>query len=60
MKKSWYNTKVNAGTPKRGSVADFKRGRAFENRTISPLKAIAEGVVFAVMFAAFVVACAVM
>lgn len=51
---------VNNGTAKRGSVADIKRQIAFENRTISPLKAIAEGVVFAVMFTAFVIACAVM
>lgn len=46
--------------PKSGSPADIKRQIAFENRTISPLKALAEGVVFAVMFAAFVIACAVM
>lgn len=55
MKKS-----TNTGLPKGGSVSDLKRQIAFENRTISPLKAIAEGVVFAVMFAAFVIACAVM
>lgn len=51
---------VYTGSPKRGSVADIKRQIAFENRTIKPLKAIAEGVVFAVMSTAFVIACAVM
>lgn len=50
---------MNNITPKRGSVAEIKRQAAFENRTITPLKAIAEGVVFAVMFAALVFACAV-
>lgn len=52
--------RMNTGIPKVGSVAYLKRQIAFENRTISPLKDIAEGVVFAVMFAAFVIACAVM
>ena len=52
--------RTNTGLPKVGSISDLKRQIAFENRTISPLKAIAEGVVFAVMFAAFVIACAVM
>ena len=52
--------RTNTGLPKVGSIADSKRQIAFENRTISPLKAIAEGVVFAVVFAAFVIACAVM
>ena len=52
--------RTNTGIPKVGGVADLKRQIAFENRTISPLKAIAEGVVVAVMFAAFVIACAVM
>ena len=51
---------MNNITPKRGSKADIKRQIAFENRTISPLKAIAEGIVFAVMSTAFVIACAVM
>lgn len=51
--------RTNTGLPKFGSVADLKRKIAFENRTISPLKAVAEGVVFAVMFTAFVIACAV-
>lgn len=51
---------TNTGLPKSGSVSDIKRQIAFENRTISPLKAIAEGVVFAVVFAASVIACAVM
>lgn len=52
--------RINTGLPKVGSVSDLKRQNAFENRSISPLKSIAEGVVFAVMFAAFVIACAVM
>lgn len=52
--------RTNTGVPKVGGVADLKRQIAFENRTISPLKAIAEGVGFAVIFAAFVFACAVM
>lgn len=52
--------RTKTGLPKVGSVADYKRQSAFENRTISPLKAVAEGVVFAVMFAAFIIACAVM
>ena len=36
--------RTNTGLPKVGSVADHKRQNAFENRTISPLKAVAEGV----------------
>ena len=52
--------RTNTRLPKVGSVSDRKRQIAFENRTISPLKAVAEGVAFAVMFAAFVIACAVM
>lgn len=52
--------RTNIGLPKVGSVSDLKRQIAFENRTITPLKAIAEGVVFAVMSIAFVIACAVM
>lgn len=52
--------RTNTGIPKVGSISDLKRQIAFENRTISPLKAIAEGVVFAVMSAAVVIACAVM
>lgn len=51
---------TNAGLPKVGSIADLKRKIAFENRTISPLKAIAEGVVFVVMFAVLFIACAVL
>ena len=51
--------RTKTGLPKGGSVSDLKRKIAFENRTFSPLKAIAEGVVFAVLFAAFVIACAV-
>lgn len=52
--------RTNTGLPKVGSVADLKRQLAFENRTIPPMKAIAEGVVFAVVFTAFILACAVM
>ena len=52
--------RTNTGLLEVGSVSDLKRKIAFENRTISPLKAIAEGVVFAVMFAAFIITCAVM
>ena len=52
--------RINTGLPKDGSISDLKRQIAFENRTIKPLEAIAEGVVFAVMCAAFVIACAVM
>ena len=51
--------RTNTGLPKVGSVSDLKRQIAFENRTISPMKVIAEGVVFAVMFVASVIACAV-
>lgn len=44
---------------KRGSMADIKRQRSFENRTITPLRAFADGVAFIVICALIVVFCAI-
>lgn len=46
--------------PKRGTVADWKRQREFENREIPLWQGILEGVTFAALFAIFILLFAVM
>ena len=51
--------KTTKWMPKRGSVGDIKRQIAFENRTITPLKAIGEFIAIALFAIGFALVCAV-